>query len=123
MSTIKVTVTGTSPGEIRNKFLKLAEEWGVFGSLEKSEPTVEAQKTEDSGPVQTESATDEAPPTFTAPSADIVAVRSVLTPLVEAGRGADVKALLQRFGADKLTDIPDDKLGDVLDAAKELSES
>ena len=47
-------------------------------------------------------------------------VRMELAAIVRKGKTAEVKKLLEEHGAQKLSDIPDESLGDVLAAAKAL---
>lgn len=61
------------------------------------------------------------PEQYTAPSASIEAVRKALVSLIEAGKQAQVQELFRRFGGEKLSDIPEDKLGELLAAAEELT--
>ena len=61
------------------------------------------------------------PEQYEAPSASIEAVRKALVPLIEAGKQAQVQELFRRFGGEKLSDIPEDKLGELLAAAEELT--
>lgn len=48
-------------------------------------------------------------------------VRAKLASLSQAGKAADVKALIATFGASKLTDIAAEKYADVLAAAEEIA--
>jgi len=47
-------------------------------------------------------------------------VRGVLAKLSQGGKAAEVKGLISKFGAAKLTEIPADKYADVLAAAQDL---
>ena len=47
-------------------------------------------------------------------------VRAKLAELSQAGKAADVKKLIADFGAAKLTDIPADKYGDLLQKAEAI---
>jgi pyruvate/2-oxoglutarate dehydrogenase complex dihydrolipoamide acyltransferase (E2) component len=47
-------------------------------------------------------------------------VRGVLAKLSQGGKAAEVKGLISKFGAAKLTEIPADKYADLLAAAQEL---
>ena len=47
-------------------------------------------------------------------------VRGVLAKLSQGGKAAEVKGLIAKFKASKLTEIPADKYAEVLAAAKEL---
>ena len=48
-------------------------------------------------------------------------VRKVLAEISRSGKAAEMKALLERFGASKLSDIEPEKYAAVLEAARELS--
>ena len=48
-------------------------------------------------------------------------VRRVLAEISRSGRTAEMKSLLERFGASNLSDIPPDKYSALMAAAKELS--
>lgn len=54
------------------------------------------------------------------PKITIEEVRTKLADLSKSGKQAEVKALISKFGASKLTDIPAEKYPELLDAAKEL---
>ena len=65
----------------------------------------------------------EAPAASTASSPVAVTledVRGVLAKLSQGGKANEVKGLIAKFGAAKLTEIPADKYSDVLAAAQEL---
>jgi hypothetical protein len=47
-------------------------------------------------------------------------VRAKLTQLTDAGKKADVIALFSKFGASKLTEIPKNKLGELMACAEAL---
>lgn len=59
-----------------------------------------------------------APPA--APAWTLEQVRETLAALSQGGKRAEVMALFSKFGAVKLTDIPSDKFGELMAAAKEL---
>lgn len=48
-------------------------------------------------------------------------VKDILIKLSEAGKGEEVKALIKKFGATKLTQIPKEKYGELLKAAGLIS--
>ena len=54
------------------------------------------------------------------PTASIEAVRLKLAELVQAGKQAEVKQLLESFGAAKLSDVPPDRYGELLAKAGEI---
>ena len=91
------------------------------------EPSSDAERTvpvEQGGKDTAQQPTAEAPEVpqqYEAPSASIEAVRKALVPLIEAGKQAQVQELFRRFGGEKLSDIPEDKLGELLAAAEELT--
>lgn len=66
----------------------------------------------------------EAPAASTAsskePSVSLEQVRAKLTELSQNGKGPEVKALIAKSGATKLTDIPAEKYAEVLAAAQEI---
>ena len=47
--------------------------------------------------------------------------RAILAELVRQGKKPEVKALLQEFGAGRLADVPVEKLGELLDKAREIN--
>lgn len=55
-----------------------------------------------------------------APKITIEQVRSKLTALSQSGKQVQVKELIQSFGVNKLTDIPEDKFDEVLAASEKL---
>lgn len=85
-------------------------------------PTAEAKSATTPAPAPVpKAAASEVPEQYEAPSASIEAVRKALVPLIEAGKQAQVQELFRRFGGEKLSDIPEDKLGELLAAAEELT--
>lgn len=85
-------------------------------------PTAEAKSATTPAPAPApKAAASEVPEQYEAPSASIEAVRKALVPLIEAGKQAQVQELFRRFGGEKLSDIPEDKLGELLAAAEELT--
>ena len=54
------------------------------------------------------------------PTASIEAVRLKLAELVQAGKQAEVKQLLENFGATKLSDVPPERYGELLAKAGEI---
>lgn len=54
------------------------------------------------------------------PTASIEAVRLKLAELVQAGKQAEVKQLLESFGATKLSDVPPERYGELLAKAGEI---
>lgn len=85
-------------------------------------PTAQAESATSLAPAPAPKATaSEVPEQYEAPSASIEAVRKALVPLIEAGKQAQVQELFRRFGGEKLSDIPEEKLGELLAAAEELT--
>jgi len=54
------------------------------------------------------------------PTASIEAIRLKLAELVQAGKQAEVKQLLESFGAAKLSDVPPERYGELLAKAGEI---
>ena len=54
------------------------------------------------------------------PSYTLVDVRAKLAELQKAGKRDGVKKLLESFGASKLTDVPENKYGELMEKAGEL---
>ena len=50
-------------------------------------------------------------------------VRAVLADISRAGKTAEMKELLSRFGASKLSDIPEDKYPELLTEAKKIADA
>lgn len=59
-------------------------------------------------------------PAAQAPEELRTAIRGVLTPLMKGDKAADARALVKKYGAG-VSAVPDDKLQDLLDEAKELA--
>jgi hypothetical protein len=54
------------------------------------------------------------------PAVKLEQVRAVLAALSQAGKTAEVRTMLQSFGATRLTELPADKYQDVLTAAEAI---
>lgn len=54
------------------------------------------------------------------PSLTLVEVRSKLADLRRNGKGAEIKDLLKKFGADRLTEVPEDKYTELMEKAEAL---
>lgn len=67
-------------------------------------------------PKETTPAPDPAPQ----PSLTLVDVRSKLADLRRNGKGAEIKDLLKKFGADRLTEVPEDKYPELMEKAEAL---
>lgn len=67
-------------------------------------------------PQETTSTPDPAPQ----PSLTIVEVRSKLADLRRNGKRDEIKDLLKKFGADKLTEVPEDKYPELMEKAEAL---
>lgn len=110
---ITVTISGRNPKELVRVMRELVSEWEGFVGLESpgtapSQPVKEAEKRSE-------------PELYEPPTADVVAVRGVLSKLMQAGKQAQVQQILREYGgAEKLSDVPEDKLGAVKAAAEAL---
>ncbi|MDF2873360.1 MAG: hypothetical protein K0R22_43 [Sporomusa sp.] len=71
-------------------------------------------------PAKSEEKPDETKPVESKPVVTLEAVREKLTAISRAGKKTEVKELITSFGAEKLTDIPEDKYAEVLEAAEAL---
>src|SRR5690606_27625275 len=88
-----------------------------------AEPTPQSEpKAEPEPEPQPEPQSEPAPKTETEPkpTASIEAVRLKLAELVQAGKQAEVKQLLESFGATKLSDVPAERYGELLAKASEI---
>lgn len=54
------------------------------------------------------------------PSLTLVDVRGKLADLRRNGKGAEIKDLLKKFGADRLTEVPEDKYTELMEKAEAL---
>jgi hypothetical protein len=86
--------------------------------------TAAASDTADEGNAAAASSEPEAPAasaaSLSAPVVSLEVVRDKLAKLSQAGKGPEVKNLIGKFGATKLTDIPSEKYVELLAAAEEL---
>lgn len=73
----------------------------------------------ESTPAQEEETKESAASSSTS-SVSLETVRGQLASLSQAGKAAEVKALIAKFGAAKLTDIPAEKYADLMAAAEAL---
>lgn len=80
--------------------------------------TDEGNSAATSTPVATEESKDSSASPTT--SVTLEEVRGFLAPLSQNGKGQEVKDLIASFGATKLTEIPAEKYGELLAAAKGL---
>lgn len=69
-----------------------------------------------------EPAVEEAKPANGQPKVTLEAVREKLAALSQAGKQAEVKKLINSFGAKKLTDVPPEKYPELLAAAEAIGE-
>ena len=93
----------------------------LFESSSDAERTVPVEQGGKDTTQQPAAEAPEVPEQYDAPTASIDAVRKTLVSLIEAGKQAQVQELFRRFGGEKLSDIPEDKLGELLAAAEELT--
>lgn len=91
----------------------------IIESSKKEEPKQEEAKEPDTK-VQPESETDSSNEEET-PTISLEVVRSKLAVLSQAGKQKEVKALITSFGVKKLTEIPEEKYPEVLEAAEKLA--
>lgn len=115
MSQIIVTVTGSTPAELREQLLVVADALSV--GPDSSQPSA----SEPDAPVRADAPT--AAPELVehnSPSVDLPTLRSLLVRLNQAGRKDDVKALLAKYGADRLSGIPAEQYGALYADAQEL---
>jgi|GEM_PF-1083481 len=80
----------------------------------------EAAAAVSAAPTKPEEKPVETKPVETKPVVTLEAVREKLTAISRAGKKTEVKELITSFGAEKLTDIPEDKYAEVLEAAEAL---
>ena len=74
---------------------------------------------EEDGPVEEDTAAEEdAPAEEKAVTITLEEVRAKLAALSQGGKQAEVKALITKYGAQKLSDIPEDKYPDLLKDAE-----
>lgn len=71
-------------------------------------------------PAETEEEEKAADPKTEEPVYTLVDVRAVLAGLQKSGKREQIKALLQSFGAARLSDIPEEKYGELMQKAGEL---
>lgn len=86
-----------------------------------------AKKPKAAKPAVTPAVTEEATPAAPAPApaspseVTLEQVRAKLAALSQAGKAADVKALIGRYNVAKLTDVPKDKYAELLAAAEGIA--
>ncbi len=87
-----------------------------------------AQQVQQDSPFEPEPAAESAPaveeakPANGQPEVTLEAVREKLAALSQAGKQAEVKKLINSFGAKKLTDVPPEKYPELLAAAEAIGE-
>src|SRR5690606_31458451 len=98
-----------------------AAETDIAGDVTAAEPTPQSEAKAEPEPEpqpepQSEPQSEPAPKAEPEPkpTASIEAVRLKLAELVQAGRQAEVKQLLESFGATKLSDVPPERYGELL---------
>ena len=99
---------------------KEAREWGVQG-LEPDLPPVEEPKPVEQEELPLQEVPEVTPaPVKTAPVADLETVRGLLNRLKTEKGTAAVRALLEKFGVTRVPDLPEEKYGELLEAATEV---
>jgi len=86
-------------------------------------PAAETSAPADEGndtPAATSTASPAASPASSKTSVKLEDVRALLADLSQAGKGAQVKALIAETGATKLTEVPAEKYAELLEKAKAL---
>lgn len=126
------TIQATTARELASGIRELAAiigaaETDIAGNVQAAEPTPQSEpKAETKAEPEPEPKPEPQPePTPKAepepkPTASIEAVRLKLAELVQAGKQAEVKQLLESFGATKLSDVPPERYGELLAKAGEI---
>ncbi|WP_312340206.1 hypothetical protein [Anaerospora hongkongensis] len=89
-------------------------------AAESAEVVAAKEEAAAAAPAKNEEKPVETKPVETKPVVTLEAVREKLTAISRAGKKTEVKELITSFGAEKLTDIPEDKYAEVLEAAEAL---
>src|SRR5690606_26042137 len=102
-----------------------AAETDIAGNVQAAEPTPQSEpkaepKAEPEPEPQPEPKAEPKAEPEPKPTASIEAVRLKLAELVQAGKQAEVKQLLESFGATKLSDVPPERYGELLAKAGEI---
>lgn len=123
MSSITITITAATAEEMAAGILQLAAQLRVAPTA--SEPVPEAPAPEpEAAPRRgrnkpAEPKTEEEPPA--PPPVTRETVRATLANLMQAGFQSQVKALFPMFDAIKLSEVPDERLGELLKAAQGIA--
>lgn len=96
-----------------------AAETDIAGDVQAAEPTPQSEPKAEPEPEPQPEPKPKAEPE-PKPTASIEAVRLKLAELVQAGKQAEVKQLLESFGAAKLSDVPPERYGELLAKAGEI---
>ena len=100
-----------------------AAETDIADDVKTAEPTPQSELKAEPEPEpqpETQSETEPKAEPEPKPTASIEAVRLKLAELVQAGKQAEVKQLLESFGATKLSDVPPERYGELLAKAGEI---
>ena len=126
---INIKVEIKTPMELVHAILALAETMAIVVDKQKGdalvdqhlarENEIETQNTPPE-PAKGEEKADTPPWEGEAPKVTLEQVRAKLAVLSQNGKQAEVKELLKKFGAKKLTDVPAEKYGELLTATEEL---
>lgn len=125
MTSIPLTQAPEQPEPSKSQFtVKLSDlkpvQDDAAQKTETPDPQPEPQKTETS-PAQNTGVTDPDPkPTEQTPAVTLEQVRAKLAALSQAGKQAQVKELITKAGAKKLTEIPAGKYAELLAEAEKL---
>lgn len=127
MSQITVTVTGVTPQEVKEKLRRLAASFEVgshgYVAAPSAVPT-DTPTTAEPTPVAKEAApATEAAPAPDAPTVDLPTLRTLLVELNQAGKQEQIKALLARYGADRLSGVAPEDYAALYADAQELAAS
>jgi alkanesulfonate monooxygenase SsuD/methylene tetrahydromethanopterin reductase-like flavin-dependent oxidoreductase (luciferase family) len=112
-----ITITAETADEAMAKIRLLA------GLMEAEQERQAATVPEPQADVVPEPQTEEQPPRSDAPPATLEEVRARLSELMQAGKHAEVRGLFGTVhsGATKLSEVPKEKFGQLLQAAEALS--
>lgn len=122
------SIQATTAHELANGIRELAAiigatETDIADGVKTAEPAPQSEsKVEPEPEPQPETQSETKPKTEPEPkpTASIEAVRLKLAELVQAGKQAEVKQLLESFGATKLSDVPPERYGELLAKAGEI---
>lgn len=127
MSQITVTVTGVTPQEVKAKLRKLADsfEAGSHGYVAPppAVPTDAPPSPEPAPAVEDAVPTTETAPAPDVPTVDLPTLRTLLVELNQAGKNEQIKQLLAKYGADRLSGVAPEDYGALYTDAQELAAS